>query len=318
MEIEHNAQIKKEDIKIEKLPNDLSLIYLETNDSKIYIERSALFTMLKDMERNYETAGMLLGKSREDGNGRAIVLEKYRPNKCDRGRTFARIDNKVLKKELKKELEKDAFDSVVFVHLHPLRDYKVHPNYIVFGVELNESDRKAMYDLRELAATQLGLKHVFSGVVTFRTTFNGDPIFKLEIYDAFNNGKNVYFKPEGEISKKDAFYSLLRKPVIQLQALDYLLKNALRREATYIKSTLPRNLESEQLMDITESVSTELNNVLPNIVRKNILIEVEPTGKYFKIIIKEPPKIFYPLYKIYKEAENEIMEVVKEFLYDTK
>jgi hypothetical protein len=313
MEIEHNSQIKKGDIKIEKLTNDLSFIYLETKDSKIYIERSALFAMLKDMERNYETAGMLLGKSREDGNGRVIVLEKYRPNKCDRGGTFTKINDKALKKELEKELEKDAFDSVVFVHSHPLRN-KVHPDYIVFGVELNESDRKAMYDLCELA-TQLGLKHVFSGVVTFNTTLNGDPIFKLEIYDAFDKGKNVYFKLEGEIDKKDALYSLLRKSVIQFQDLDYLLKNALRPKTTYIKNALPQNLEPEQLRGIKEYFSKELN-ALPPRVRENISIEVDPTRKSLTIEMKEPPPTFYRLYKMHQEAKNKIMEVVKELLYD--
>jgi hypothetical protein len=318
MEIERNPQVEKEAIKIEKL-NGLSFVYLETNNSKIYIERSALFKMLEDMERNYETAGMLLGNSREDGNGEVIVLEKYRPNKCDKGRTYTLITTKALKNELEKELKKDAFDSVIFVHLHPpLRNYMANSNYIVFGEELNESDRNAAYSFHELATTQLGLKHVFSGVVTLRATHNGDPIFKFEIYDTSNKCENVYFKLEGEIDKKDVFYSLLRKPIIQFQTVEYLFKDALRRETKYIKSPLPQNLGPEQLRNITESVNKELN-ALPPKVRKNFSygIKEEPinNSKYFTMKIEKPPRIFYRLYKMYEKAENKIMGVVEELIY---
>ncbi|MEM4067543.1 MAG: hypothetical protein QXV17_11880 [Candidatus Micrarchaeaceae archaeon] len=212
------------------------LIIKNSNKSNIFIKESALKEMVRDMQRNYETAGFLLGRENSD---KSIEFYVYTPQKGISRNTRSVASNIVKLKKQLAEFEKQ-YNSIAFVHLHPpdkndilnmAYQYKVEALFDQANSCLNSTDKNAALTFEYPEAKAFNFKNVLSGVLIVKFYGGLDrKVARLALYDDSKGAETaeeftVVEDAEGdEASKGEGFKRLLRGGQRTGQDITFLLK----------------------------------------------------------------------------------------------
>ncbi|MEM3715103.1 MAG: hypothetical protein QXF82_09175 [Nitrososphaeria archaeon] len=213
------------------------LIIKNSNKSNIFIKESALKKMELDMQRNYETAGFLLGRENPD---KSIEFYVYTPQKGISRNTRSVASNVVKLKKQLAEFEKQGYNSIAFVHLHPpdkndipnmAYQYKVEALFDQANSCLNSTDKNAALAFEYPEAKAFNFKNVLSGVLIVKFYGGLDrKVARLALYDDSKGAETaeeftVVEDAKGdEALKEEGFKKLLRGSQRTGQDITFLLR----------------------------------------------------------------------------------------------
>ncbi len=290
-----------------------AFIHLVGN-SKITITKNAISDLISDMDRTYETAGLLLGHSE---NGK-IVFDKYVKDHSvkHRGDMFVQKDSGRELKDLKAYYAKEGFNAVVFVHLHPNHYSRIAITSLPMHEALNKNDKNVALEFSGPKSMEAGFVSAYEGVLTKTNTINGTPLFKLSIFDISKGAERpeifqVEASEEAATDNRPSISSLLRGLTRVPEDLKYGMDKLFK--GTYTESTtkmLNYPSSTEQIADIINNKIISNMDLPPLFKRRIKAVESQP-GTY-ALTIKNPPGIFAgPTYKKrVQEVENNIFKAV--------
>ncbi len=304
----------KENASAEQFPNKTMLLHF-SNSEKVSINKEALYNLINDMDRNYETAGYLLGKY--DPQSEKFLFSTYKPSKS----IIHRFKGSVV---INPKLEQDGilgykqkgFDSIIFLHLHPNCSF----NYSL-EEKLNKIDNNTALTYHKLEAEKAGFRIAFDGVLSkySNTPPNLDAkeikkIFKLSLFDDLNTGKPESFYIVGDYNenKNHKLSQFLRKgPSRTIQKLKSELDELFMPLEARFGVEINKGLNSEDINKILKDVNEYLDNTKLSFVHNRIHIDYK--SNEFEIIVNQPPKVIYSFFenqhnKIIKDTINIIHE----------
>ncbi len=304
----------KETASAEQFPNKTMLLHF-SNSEKISINKEALYNLIDDMGRDYETAGYLLGKY--DPQSRKTLFSTYKPYKSiiNRFKGSVMINPKLEQDEISNYKQK-GFNSIIFLHSHPncYFDYSLKE-------KLNRADKNTALNYHGIEAGNADFKIAYEGILFkyFNIPKNLDAkeinkMFKLSLFDDLNNGKPESFCTVGNYNenKNHKLSQFLRKkPAHIIQKLKYELDELLIPMETTFYVKINKRLSNENINKILGDVNEYLNNIELSFVHNRINIDYK--SNEFEIIVDQPPKIIYSFLKSSydKIINNAIDRIIK-------
>ncbi len=276
---------------VEEFPNKTVLLHF-SNSEKVSINKEALYDLISDMNRNYETAGYLLGKY--DPQSRKTLFSIYKSSRSiiNRFKDSVVINPKFEQDEIS-GYKQMGFDSIIFLHSHPNRSFKYF-----LEEKLNKIDNNTALTSHKLEAIKAGFKIACDGVLSkySNTSPNLDAkeikkIFKLSLFDDLNAGKPESFSivenyNENKIHELSKF--LRKGPSRTIQKLKCGLDELFMPIEARFGLKINKKLSNEEINKILKDVNEYLDNTKLSFVHNRIHIDYE--SNEFEIIVDQPPK----------------------------
>lgn len=306
----YNDKVAKEEVKSEYFSNGKKVFAHMVGDSGITITRDAVRSLISDMDRYYETAGFLLGYSK-DGK---ITFDTYVQNHAViiRDATFLEKDRVREKSEMLKYAKK-GFNAVILVHLHPEYDeIEITPSSM--EKTLNEFDKKVATESSGPVGKETGFVSIYSGVLS-RTALTSTKIFRLSIFDALNGAEkaeNFQVSHEEKLASnvKSSISRLLRKPAKAVQEVKYMYDKLPKGTEMFTINSIITPLGAEEIAEISRRVNSMVSNMdIHPSVKEGIYVYADARQKTYTVVIKEPVGVRAYLHK--NELNNAKKSVFK-------
>ncbi len=300
--------------KIEEFPKGILFLYMQSDG--IAIKRSALHEMILDMNRNYETAGLLLGNYSKN----VVHFDAYVPSKALDTRSYSSVVSNIEKQ--KKELayySSKGYHSVALVHSHP----QMKIAHLLREESLNFFDRRHANELSKPIGEQLKFEKVYEGVLSISPNASMEKLhnrininageshfnaFSLSIFDAFDGAEeSLGFNLEGEIEKESSVKSLLRKARIARQTIK-LKCDSLFMNSVLVFSNALRNVPANE--DGAKRIREVLNEIeIPKKLKGRIGIEFID-GQYL-LLVSNPPFIIMAFHRSYYAQLDRLLKDIQ-------
>ncbi len=296
------AELKKR-IKLEQISENMLFSYKTGSDPYIEVSRSAIYMLAMDMNRDYETAGFIFGRT---SNGK-ILFDKYVPSSSVRirGSTFVNTDAVKEENEIAFYKKSFGYDSVMFVHSHP--HAFPYESYWPPIDTLNSGDKLAMLKHHAPESEKQGFANIYECVLSIARSKNKADLLRLSIFDVHKNAEgteSMALIGQSE-AKKLQLNNLLRATRKEFQTFKYMLDSTFRSSVMYIDNGIKNvPVSGEYEKQINEMInSMEVPYAL--IGRISVISE---EGHYI-IKVNKPPEIIAALCQ--KQLEKIIKEIPK-------
>jgi hypothetical protein len=303
----------KNEVKAEYFSNNKKVFAHLVGNSNTTITRDTIYNLISDMDRTYETAGLLLGHS-EKGK---TAFDRYVSD-----HSVTRRGDMFVQKDFNRELQdltdyaKEGFNAVIFVHLHPKHFSRTAITSLSMYEALNQIDKTVALMYSGPTSMKAGFVSAYEGILTRTKTISDNPLFGLSIFDISKGAEqpetfevSVSGKAEAEGSKSSG---LLRRLTRAQEDLKYRMDSLFKGTSTQITAELLNYPSSaEKIADIiNKEIISNMN--LPRLLKGRISAVEDQNNGTYTLIIKNPPGIFAgPQYKEkVDETWNRILEAV--------